>query len=65
MANTEAYKGHKVGVKKATVRKQGVRGVFSATVYKPTVDGRVVGTQAAGYENAALTLAKKAVDRLG
>jgi hypothetical protein len=58
------YKGHKVGVKKAIVRKQGVRGAFTATTYKPTVDGRVVGSLSSPYEGKALELAKKAIDRL-
>lgn len=61
---SETYKGHKVGTKKSTVRKQGVRGTYSATTYKPTVNGRIVGNLSSPSETSALALAKKAVDRL-
>lgn len=61
----ETYKGFKVGAKKATVRKQGARGTYTATTYKPTVNGRIVGSLSSPSEVSALALAKKAVDRLG
>lgn len=63
MKKIEIYKGHKISTKKATVRRQGVRGTFTATTFKPTVDGHVVGTLSSNYEGSALELAKKAVDR--
>lgn len=62
---SESYKGHKVGTKKATVKKQGARGTYTATTYKPTVDGRVVGSLSSSHESGAIGIAKKAVDRLG
>jgi hypothetical protein len=62
---SETYKGHKVSTKKATVTMQGARGTYSATTYKPLVDGRVAGNLSSSSESAALNLAKKAVDRRG
>lgn len=50
----------KLGTKKTQVTKKGVRGeTYRKTVYKPTVDGRVVGTSASDYEAGALKLAAK------
>jgi hypothetical protein len=54
------------GFKKAKVKKQGVRGeIFTKTVYKPTVNGRVVGQWAAQSEAAAIVLAEKWIARFG
>lgn len=62
---SETYKGYKLSTRKSVVTAQGARGTYRATVYKPLVNGRVVGTLASGFEGGAIALAKKAVDRLG
>lgn len=54
---------YKIGFKKSVVRMQGVRGVFSKTVYKPTVNGRIVGTLASDYEGGAKKLAEQYIAR--
>lgn len=54
---------YKIGFKKSVVRVQGARGVFSQTVYKPTVNGRIVGNLAATYEGGAKKLAEQYIAR--
>lgn len=54
----------KITARKATVRKQGARGVFTTTVYKPIINGV---TQQVGLssESEAIEWGEKRAARLG